>query len=71
MQDTHKLIFDKAEKLGYSNYKIAKLSGVDARIIGSYKRNPLYNITADNLLKICDVLGIELKDKDLKSLKAK
>lgn len=68
MQDTHKLIFDKAKNLVYSNYKIGKLSGVDARIIGNYKNDKNYNITADNLLKICDVLGIELKDRDLKNL---
>lgn len=64
MINPHKLIFTQKKKMNLSNYKLAKLAGVNRQIIDSYQNDAGYKITAEMLLKICNVLNIELSIKN-------
>jgi len=63
----HKEIVDVKKKNRISDYRLSVLSGVSAHVIGNFRKNPNYKITAENLLKICKPLGFELSNVNQKN----
>ena len=55
---THKVIFERKEKLGYSNYKLAQLTGMSRQTIDSFEKNYMHNLTLDSYLRLCGALNL-------------
>ena len=57
----HTEIFKYKKKNRISDYRLSVMSGVSAHVIGNFRKNPNYKITAENFLKICTALDIKIK----------
>lgn len=50
------------EAKGISQYRLAQLTGINRSTIKRYEENTIKKISLDNLIKICNALGIDVKE---------
>ena len=50
------------ENKGISQYKLAELTGINRSTINRYENGSIQKISFDNLLKICEALGVDIKE---------
>lgn len=50
------------EEKGISQYRLAQLTGINRSTIKRYEENSIKKISLDNLIKICDALGVDVKE---------
>ena len=61
-----KMISEKIKELrenkGISQYRLAELTGIYRSTINRYENGLIQKISFDNLLKICEALGVDIKN---------
>lgn len=50
------------EEKGISQYRLAQLTGINRSTIKRYEENSIKKISLDNLIKICNALGVDVKE---------
>jgi transcriptional regulator with XRE-family HTH domain len=50
------------EEKGISQYRLAQLTGINRSTIKRYEENSIKKISLDNLIKICNALGVDIKE---------
>lgn len=50
------------EKKGITQYRLAQLTGINRTTIKRYEENYIKKISLDNLIKICNALGVDVKE---------
>ena len=50
------------ENKGMSQYRLAEITGINRSTINRYENGSIQKISFDNLLKICEALGIDIKE---------
>ena len=50
------------EEKGISQYRLAQLTGINRSTIKRYEENSIKKISLDNLIKICNALGVDAKE---------
>ena len=50
------------ERKGISQYRLAELTGINRSTINRYENGSIQKISFDNLLKICEALGVNIKE---------
>lgn len=50
------------ESKGISQYRLAELTGINRSTINRYENGSIQKISFDNLLKICEALGVDIKE---------
>jgi transcriptional regulator with XRE-family HTH domain len=50
------------ENKGMSQYRLAQITGINRSTIKRYEENSIKKISLDNLIKICNALGVDVKE---------
>ena len=50
------------EEKGITQYRLAQLTGINRTTIKRYEENYIKKISLDNLIKICNALGVDVKE---------
>jgi transcriptional regulator with XRE-family HTH domain len=50
------------EEKGVSQYRLAQLTGINRSTIKRYEEGSIKKISLDNLMKICNALGVDVKE---------
>ena len=50
------------ESKGISQYRLAELTGINRSTINRYENGSIQKISFDNLFKICEALGVDIKE---------
>jgi transcriptional regulator with XRE-family HTH domain len=57
-----KKIKEIREEKGISQYRLAQLTGINRSTIKRYEEGSIKKISLDNLMKICNALGVDIKE---------
>ena len=50
------------EEKGITQYRLAQLTGINRSTIKRYEENSIKKISLENLMKICNALGVDIKE---------
>ena len=50
------------ESKGMSQYRLAEITGINRSTINRYENGSIQKISFDNLMKICEALGVNIKE---------
>ena len=50
------------EEKGISQYRLAQLTGINRSTINRYENGLIQKVSFDNLIKICNALGVDVKE---------
>ena len=50
------------EEKGMTQYRLSQLTGINRSTIKRYEENYIKKISLENLIKICNALGVDIKE---------
>ena len=50
------------EEKGITQYRLEQLTGINRSTIKRYEENSIKKISLENLMKICNALGVDIKE---------